>query len=335
MTRAIRNNLKEAAARWPAEPHPGLALDRYCREAIDDAGREAQRELMQRLAQLPPPRVYALRFARWRRALAALPHVAMAECAVTGRMRTGQGNPSVLESALTVQQVDGVPYLPGSGLKGLARHYASQPGAAGTSDERAPLPVSYQSALFGDTESASYLTWFDAWYVPGSADGRPFALDVVTVHHPKYYTSAPGARRPPWDLDDPNPIPMLSARGSYLVAVQGPSDDWAQFALAVLLDALADWGAGGKTASGYGRLRTTAPVPSPGSAPAAPRTPEPAEPAEHPLIRQVRALPHARVKAESNGIFQQARQLEGVERIAVMRAIRDRLEAVGALRDPS
>jgi CRISPR-associated protein Cmr6 len=103
-------------------------------------------------------------------------------------------------------------------------------------------------ALFGTTSDAGFLTWHDAWLDPASPP--PLIRDVVTVHHPSYYQGS-GA---PTDFDDPKPIPFLSTRGTYLIAIQGPDREWATFAMELLKRALDEWGIGAKTNAGYGRL---------------------------------------------------------------------------------
>jgi hypothetical protein len=106
--------------------------------------------------------------------------------------------------------------------------------------------------LFGTTESAGYITFFDALYVPGSGHaGQPLWPDVMTVHHPDYYGNQD---RPPADWDNPNPVSFLSATGDYLIALAGP-DQWVATAFEILQLALAEMGIGAKTASGYGRLK--------------------------------------------------------------------------------
>jgi CRISPR-associated protein Cmr6 len=56
-------------------------------------------------------------------------------------------------------------------------------------------------------------------------------------------------------------VPFLSVAGRFRVAVSwhGPEDDeksvaWTELAFGLLVAAMADWGVGGKTTSGYGRM---------------------------------------------------------------------------------
>jgi|GEM_PF-1268722 len=96
----------------------------------------------------------------------------------------------------------------------------------------------------------------DALYDPKSAGGKPFAVDVLTVHQKQHYDGAKDPATQPWpcDYDDPVPIGFLSVKpgAKFLVALSGPKDRL-QLAMPLLTAALADWGIGGKTAAGYGR----------------------------------------------------------------------------------
>lgn len=294
----------------PAGENAGLILDRYALPS----GRPTDRlDLFKRVCDLKSPRHYAPRFQRWRSVLQAVPHTRMGEFGVVGRLAVGLGAESVHEVGLTLQKADGTPYLPGSALKGLARQYASH-----GLEETAAADV-----LFGTVANAGYVVYFDAWYVPGSAPGdQPLALDTITVHHPRYYSTR--GRRPPWDLDNPVPVPFLSARGRFLVAVRGPDDAWAEFALAELGRALADWGAGAKTSSGYGRLEPVSPAKSGPPAGAEQRR-------EHPLVQELRSMPTAQVKPGLAGLVERARRLNEPDRSEALRGVAARLEDEPAL----
>jgi CRISPR-associated protein Cmr6 len=87
-------------------------------------------------------------------------------------------------------------------------------------------------------------------------NGRALAPDVITVHHQKYYQEPGGI---PSDSDDPNPIPFLSATGTYLLALATPDfkepTRWLDITFQILAEALDKLGIGAKTSSGYGRMR--------------------------------------------------------------------------------
>ncbi len=111
--------------------------------------------------------------------------------------------------------------------------------------DHGPLPV-------GATRGT--ILFHDALMVPGAPS--PWLRDVITVHQKQYY-DAQGARGGPRDWDNPNPVTFLTVRPGteFLVALSGP-EAWTRFAMGLLLDALDEWGIGGKTTSGYGRIAT-------------------------------------------------------------------------------
>lgn len=265
--------------------NPGLVLDRYGPTG-DDAAMDTFLELV---CNLPAPTVYRDAFRRWQTTLADLQPgpVITGRFAAKGRVIVGLGGESVRETGISLMPPYGVPFIPGSALKGLSRHYAEWLATHPTNpetnllpprirrkdqkteEERAkPLPPNAHSVLFGDETAASYLTYFDAWYVPadGANDDRPLRRDVITVHHPAYYANrgqGTGAHGP-WDFDDPNPVPFLATAGTFLIALAGPTPEWTEAGFKLLTAALAEWGIGAKTSSGYGRLHL---ISNPGATP--------------------------------------------------------------------
>ena len=171
-------------------------------------------------------------------------------------MVVGLGAESVLEVSIGLHRTYGVPYIPGSALKGLAAaaaHKKLEDPAWRKIGEDGKIGASHK-ILFGDQESSGYVTFHDALWVP-TGDKLPLDLDVMTVHHPDYYQ---GTERPPADWDNPNPVAFLSAHGTYLLAATGP-EEWADAAMAILKEALEKDGIGAKTAAGYGRMKVNRP----------------------------------------------------------------------------
>jgi CRISPR-associated protein Cmr6 len=159
-----------------------------------------------------------------------------------GRLIVGLGGKGVLETGLTLHHTYGVPYIPGSSLKGLTSHYGLK--AAG-------LDAKQHTCLFGTTDDSGYAVFHDAWIFPESVAGGCLAPDVMTPHHTDYYMSGDA----PLDNDKPIPVSYLSVKGDFRLAITCPDwPDGAEIAMELLLDALANWGAGGKTSSGYGRM---------------------------------------------------------------------------------
>lgn len=176
---------------------------------------------------------------------------------ISGRMIVGLGSESVLETSITLHRTYGVPYIPGSALKGLAASYAHRFMDDDWKKETKKTSIGEAHKLmFGSQNSAGFVIFHDALYVPNSYSKTPLRPDILTVHHQKYYEGKGDA---PADWDSPVPIPLLSAQGQYLLAVSANSGD-AKFdkkmrdlAIEILELALRDEGIGAKTSSGYGR----------------------------------------------------------------------------------
>lgn len=257
-----RQSLDSATAQ-SRSTNAGLWFDRYYLRRGHETDAEIKRSLMVEVAGLEVPEIYRSYYDRWRAALPEGCVYAVAE--VQGRMVIGTGDKGVAEAGMTLHHTYGVPFIPGSALKGLAAAYAhvhlkdwAKPDETllraplkGTEDQPG-TPLTTHEILFGSTRSAGFVTFFDALYIPGSVGGnRPLAPDVITGHHSEYYVSG---TKPPADWDSPIPVPFLTATGRYLIALNGPAG-WVDRALTILGMALRDSGIGAKTAAGYGRMR--------------------------------------------------------------------------------
>lgn len=239
--------IREKLAGLEKGTNASLWLNKNIQDYIRD---ESRKELIDDVAKIPEPPEYNACYARWKKMLIqeyGEQNTRTAE--VKGRMIVGLGSESVLETSICLHRTYGTPYIPGSALKGLAASYAHQRLGEGWQQGE-----KYHSVVFGDTEEAGYITFFDALYIPGTGfHGKVLYPDVITVHHQKYYQEAPKA---PSDSDDPNPVPFLSATGQYLLALAAldlPAH-WIDLTFQILAEALSKFGIGAKTSSGYGRM---------------------------------------------------------------------------------
>jgi CRISPR-associated protein Cmr6 len=235
---------------------------------------------------------------RWRPAVARM---AACEVRTSSRLLVGAGDPSCFDVGLRIHHTWGVPFIPGSSLKGLLSHWLDvvygpapeidqSPLDAGHQEmDRAPFrratfspgksspkygPGKEQRAIFGapnvkddkahlldmgllkpgraTTACRGHVHFHDALMVPELV-ASPFAADVLTPHHSLYYRGLLDAN----DYESPVPVSFLTVnRGvHFLVAVTADRgwEQWAQFSLNHLCEALDDWGVGAKTAAGYGR----------------------------------------------------------------------------------
>ncbi len=238
-----RRKQLENISRPDPSAHAGLWLDKYMGSDATDG----KRQLVDEVAQIKVSPLYGRFYERWKRSLEEL-GAQCREARCQGRLAINLGAEGVLETSIALHRTYGVPYIPGSALKGLAAHYAANRLDEAHWGRGCPA----FKILFGNPTSAGYVHFYDALYVPDSASKNPpLWADVITVHHPKYYQG--DINSPPADWDSPTPIPFLTASGSFLIALSGPAQ-WVQAAFEILGHALRDVGIGAKTSSGYGRM---------------------------------------------------------------------------------
>ena len=177
----------------------------------------------------------------------------------------------ILENAgLCLHPHFGAPYIPGSAVKGVARHSAwcEWKEAKGAGDEAKAADVSNRIAeVFGyptgDKDGLdAYLAargWKDkstsgtvAFLSAVPVDAGRLTTDIVNCHHPTYYA---GGKPIATDDESPNPqfFPAVDEGVSFLFSIVPvrPGAD-AEAAKGWLVRALSENGAGAKTSAGYG-----------------------------------------------------------------------------------
>lgn len=276
----MRSALQQLENRRREAGHPGVLLQRHL---VEHGSPKERHTLLQAAIRASQEHslvaLYSEAFERWTRALPMGFAEGATHLTTTCRLVVGLGAASVLETGLTLHHTYGVPIIPGSALKGLASHYChevwGQPDREHAADENHCFRRGgiHHSLLFGTTEDGGVISFHDAWVTPASLREGCLRLDVMTPHHKEWQTND----APPSDFDSPVPVSFLSAAGIFAICVRwcGPTatppqqaEAWAGLAMTLLQEALAEWGVGGKTSSGYGRLRLPAPINQTGHVPA-------------------------------------------------------------------
>lgn len=239
------------------QPNAGLWLDKYITSlSKNDKDDPSKPRLAREVASINEPENYGAIYKTWKDILENEFNAICRRAKLNdNRMAVGLGADGVLETSVALHRTYGVPYIPGSALKGLAaafaRHHCGD-------DWQKGKP--FYEIVFGTNDEAGYVTFFDALYVPNSGhDKKALHFDIMTVHHESYYQGKvddKGDHLPPADWDDPNPIPFISATGEYLITLAAPADceAWRDVAYQILEEALKHEGVGAKTSSGYGRM---------------------------------------------------------------------------------
>ena len=172
----------------------------------------------------------------------------------------------ILENAgLCLHRHFGYPYIPGSAVKGLARHAAWCEWKA-EEDEDKKLEIAKKIAeVFGyptgdkdgldeflkpHVKECSGTVCFMAAEPVGKA---PLVTDIVTCHHADYYKNGGVAL----DNEEPNPQPFPTVESGakfqfQIVPLRNCSLDTLNWAKQWLISAITVYGIGAKTAAGYG-----------------------------------------------------------------------------------
>lgn len=245
----------------PEAANASLWLDKFIYSSKKDGksrsndDETAKAELVRQVSSIAEPEVYKTFYVNsW------IPNLHSAgaklkEAQIKNRLAIGLGLESVLETSISLHRVYGLPFIPGSSLKGMAAAFVRNYGGSEWEKDH-----ELYSTVFGDDERAGFISFYDALYVPGSGfKTNALYADVMTSHHPDYY----GEKKIntdlvlPADWDSPNPVPFISATGRFLIALSAPEgcEDWLNLTFEILGFALKYEGVGAKTSSGYGRSR--------------------------------------------------------------------------------
>lgn len=253
---------KSVADLIPHNTHPGLALDKYV-ESWNEAGftkdfkwsERVQRPAVDRVVELsqgcPSGLDFAGILARWE-------HVTAGATKFTGTtvgpLTLHLARASALENAgICLHPLYGFTYFPGSGLKGLARAFATEiwlPQQPHREEGENTILRIFGSAS-KDNSAAGTVVFHEAW----PTTWPKLVTDILNNHHHNYYAKG----EPPGDWEDPIPVYFLSlATGQkFRFAVSPRLDDEsikADVTLAAdwLVGGLTTLGVGAKTATGYG-----------------------------------------------------------------------------------
>lgn len=178
-----------------------------------------------------------------------------AEFHTATRLAVGLGASHPLENGMTWHPTLGVPYLPATSVKGMARSWATtweQADPALLDRIFGPRSRGESPGKAEDDRWVGAVCFFDALPV------RPVRVeaDVMTPHHAEYYRG----EGPAVDWDSPVIIPFMTvaANTKFVISVAPRGDraslDDVNLVWQWVYDALSWVGIGAKTSSGYGRF---------------------------------------------------------------------------------
>ncbi|WP_172838418.1 type III-B CRISPR module RAMP protein Cmr6 [Thermocrinis minervae] len=196
------------------------------------------------------------------------------------RLAIGLGNPSFIENGFAFYPTYGIPYIPGSSLKGITRNlfilivseHLNRDAKSVEEDlmnekfdnSKVPLYLFEDNfgewelqetfnVLFGTKNREGKVIFFDAF--PKSLTLDDIEIDIMNPHYQPYYTNP--KEKPPIDCYNPVPIHyMVLKEGVEFEFVLGVANDtdprYLELAERLLKAVLKSFGVGAKRRKGYG-----------------------------------------------------------------------------------
>jgi CRISPR-associated protein Cmr6 len=172
----------------------------------------------------------------------------------SGPFVTGLGRNHPVENGFAWHHALGVPYLPGSSVKGIVRSWAASWLSQAECDTNRVFGPRDSNDRSAKDHSVGSVIFLDALPI------KPVQLkvDIITPHYGPYYQDD----KPPADWHSPIPIPFLAVDSNQefvfgimprRLGYPGDFNDCLK-AREWLIDALKNLGGGAKTAVGYGRF---------------------------------------------------------------------------------
>lgn len=180
------------------------------------------------------------------------------------RLVVGLGGASVYETSMTLHHIYGIPYIPGSTVKGILRNWMITQ-CFNSKEDEAYKDIGF-CRIFGSPSKSALgehqgsIRFFDAFPMEWPTIKR----DIMNPHYGSYYTKSEAPR------DDENPVPVSfltveNTKFQFFIAVRaednlkiesGYFNQWEPLDVVAkwLPDALTGHGIGAKTAVGYGYL---------------------------------------------------------------------------------
>ena len=183
------------------------------------------------------------------------------------RIIPGLGGANILETNINLHHIYGVPYIPGSSLKGLAKAMAVEKIKENTDlsykeidkileaeklDESQNIKdIKLYRSIFGTQKKTGRVNFMDSY-----PEGRiKFKLDIMTPHYKDYYKemNSDNPKNSPEDTGDPNPITFLVLEGTaFRFNLISDEKEILKGAVELLEKGLRYMGVGAKTRIGYG-----------------------------------------------------------------------------------
>ncbi|MCP2239478.1 type III-B CRISPR module RAMP protein Cmr6 [Thermoanaerobacterium thermosaccharolyticum] len=159
------------------------------------------------------------------------------------RLVVGLGSSHSQETSMTLHHIYGIPYIPGSALKGVTKHWVIL--SRFNNDEQQALQNQKFREIFGTQENEGKIIFFDAY----PCSEIKLKIDIMNPHYPQYYSGSEF----PTDCQLPNPIKFLTVeKTDFNFCLATKHQELLSDALSWVREALTQHGIGAKTSVGYG-----------------------------------------------------------------------------------
>jgi CRISPR-associated protein Cmr6 len=206
--------------------------------------RELPEEFVDKLKVSARPTMFDSYATEWLRTCQSSNKFSVVEAKVLGRLNAGLGNVSIHEVGFSFHHTFGVPYLPGSTIKGWLASFAKK--------HVDGLPDDVRETMFGTHNKSGVVIFHDA--LPRSKQNIEIATDIVNPHQKYYYRGTHNDA--PSDMDSPIPVRFVTVvKGTtFYIPIQCTNPDYRKLTVDILKLALQHSAIGAKTNAGYGRM---------------------------------------------------------------------------------
>ena len=183
------------------------------------------------------------------------------------KLSIGLGGTSVYETSITLHHIYGVPYIPGSAIKGSFRSYLIEQYFSkelekynnyGKFEQEILFRTPWFIDIFGTQDKQGKVLFFDAF-----SEDTEIKKDIMNPHYPDYYDN----KGYPTDDQNPKPINFLTVSGSFKfvigvkenikIKIKDEEVNILEFVEKTLKESLQNFGIGAKTSVGYGYFINT------------------------------------------------------------------------------
>jgi len=164
---------------------------------------------------------------------------------ISWRLVVGLGGTHPAETSMTLHHIYGIPYIPGSAVKGATRHWII---FKDFNEKVEDFEKNDEfKKIFGDQSEAGKIIFLDAYPI----NEIKLSIDIINPHYPDYYTNPKS--NPPADWQSPTPIKFLTIKDTkFKFHLLSKDENLLKKAYEWLKDAITNYGVGAKTTSGNG-----------------------------------------------------------------------------------